>query len=284
MLLRFAVFGLMALGLGGFGAVAWLATRPAPAPPPVMAVAAPAPAHHMILAAGIPLRAGTLLKAEDLATQDMPEPPDGAQSDSPDIRAGLTGAMLRRSLPPGAAVLSADVMRPGDHGFLAAVLGPNMRAATIAVDNVSGSAGLIWPGDHVDLILTQTLDEPALPPAHKVAAETMLADVRVIAVDQLLARGVAPAGDVGAGRTVTVEVTTSQAERIAVATKLGRLSLAVRPADGAAVLPEAPAAPRTTWGGDVSPALARPAPIPAKDAGATLRLFQGAAEGKEFRF
>ena len=283
MLLRLAVFALLALGLCGFGTVAWLATRP----PPMVATAAPPPppppVHHLTLAANGPLRAGTLLKAEDLATQDSPEALPGAQNDTAANRASLTGAMLRRTLATGETLLAADVMRPGDHGFLAAVLSPDMRAATVAVDNVSGSAGLIWPGDRVDLILTQALDDPALPPARRVAAETILADLRVIAIDQLLARGVAPANDVGAGRTVTLEVTPAQAARIAVATRLGRLSLAVRSAEISAPAPEAEPM-RTTWGGDVSPALGRPTPTPAKDAGATLRLFQGTAEGKEFRF
>ena len=283
MLIRLAVFCLLALGLGGFGTVAWLATRPLPqAPAAPVAAALPLP-HHFILVANAPLRAGTLLKADDLAAQDVPEVSAGAQEDTAVMRAGLTGAMLRRSLSKADAVLSGDVMRPGDHGFLAAVLGPDMRAATVAVDNVSGSAGLIWPGDRVDLILTQTLDDPALPPSRRVAAETVLADLRVIAIDQLLARGVAPAGDVGAGRTVTLEVTPDQAARIAVATKLGRLSLAVRSADETGTVNDSPA-PKPTWGGDVSAALARPTPMPAKEAGATLHLFQGAAEGKEFRF
>ena len=282
MLIRLAVFGLLALGLAGFGTVAWLATRPLPAAPVAAAAPPPPPVHHMVLAAANPLRAGTLLKSEDLVAQDMPDVPPGSQEDSAGVRAGLTGAMLRRSLVQGDALLNNDVMRPGDHGFLAAVLGPDMRAATVAVDNVSGSAGLIWPGDRVDLILTQALEDPALPPSRKVVAETVLAYVRVIAIDQLLARGVAPTGDVGSGRTVTLEVTADQASRIAVATRLGRLSLAVRSADEGS----APMATtlRATWGGDVSPALARPSSPPAKEAGATMRLFQGAGEGKEFRF
>ena len=77
-------------------------------------------------------------------------------------------------------------------------------AASVGVDAVSGSSGLIWPGDHVDLILTQTLDDPLLPASHRIAAETVLSDVRVIAIDQLLARGVAPASETaGTARTVT---------------------------------------------------------------------------------
>ena len=290
MLLRFAVFGLMTLGLCGFGTVAWLATRPAPTEPE-MVLAAPAPpappVHRIVLAAAVPLRAGTLLKPEDLTQADLPAAIDGTQEDTPANRNGLTGAMLRHSLSPGSPVLAADVMRPGDHGFLAAVLGPNMRAATVGVDSVSGSAGLIWPGDQVDLILTQSLEGPALPPARRVAAETILADVRVIAIDQLLARGVAPTGEsAGMARTVTLEVTASQAERIAVATRLGKLSLAVRSADMTEP-PQTGAVPvvQTTWGGDVSPALGKPTPpAPAKDGGSMVRLFQGATDGKEFRF
>ena len=242
------------------------------------------PVRHIVLAAAAALRAGTLLKPEDLVPMDVPTPPSGAQDDTPAMRRGLVGAMLRRSLSAGDLVLSPDVMRPGDHGFLAAVLGPNMRAATVAVDAVSGSAGLIWPGDQVDLILTQSLDA-TLPPARRVAAETVLADLRVIAIDQLLARGVAPSNESAAGRTVTLEVTTSQAERIAVATRLGKLSLAVRSADNTDAAPAAEAAVvQTTWGGDVSPALGKPTPPAAKDGGTLVRLYQGAADGKEFRF
>lgn len=285
MLLRLAVFALLALGLGGFGTVAWLALRPPPpAAPDALATPAPPPVRHdRVLTAATALRAGTLLKPDDLAALDVTTVPDGAQMDTPDIRAGLTGAMVRRSLVPGEALTNAAVMRPGDHGFLAAVLGPDMRAATVGVDNVSGSAGLIWPGDRVDLILTQSLDDPSLPAAHRVAAETVLADVRVIAIDQLLARGVAPAAEpAGTGRTVTLEVTQAQAERVAVATRLGRLSLAVRAADSPAQAQPAPV--QTTWGGDVSPALARPHTTTANDGGASLRLFLGGADGKEFRF
>ena len=285
MLLRLAVFGLMAVGLGGFGTVAWLSLRPDP-PAVVAATAVAPPVVQVVLAAAVPLRAGTLLKPDDLLAQTVTTMAEGAQLDTPGNRAGLTGAMLRRSLAAGEALLAPDVMRPGDHGFLAAVLGPDMRAATVGVDNVSGSAGLIWPGDHVDLILTQTLEDPSLPPARRIAGETVLADVRVIAIDQLLARGVAPTAEAaGIGRTVTLEVTSAQAERVAVATRIGRLSLAVRSADSPAAETRAAsslAVTQTTWGGDVSPALGRPNSV--NGSGTSVRLFLGGADGKEFRF
>lgn len=288
MLLRLAVFAMMALGLAGFGMVAWLALSPPP-PSPAAIVAAsetppppPAPVRHMVLAAALPLQAGTLLKPEDLQAKDVADPPPGAQADLPAVRAALVGGMLRRNLAPNEALLATDVMRPGSHGFLAAVLAPGHRAASVAVDAVSGSAGLIWPGDRVDLILTQALDDPALPAARKVAAETILSDVRVIAIDQLLASGVAPpTGNMGQSRTVTLEVTAPEAERIAVATRLGKLSLAVRAAED---LPAAVIAARalTTWGGDVSPALG--SPVATAATGTVLRVYHGAADGKEFRF
>ena len=285
MLLRVAIFSMMSLGLVGFGTVGFLALRD-PAPPPVtIGETSPPPApvaRRTVLVAAGPLRAGLLLKPEDLAPRELSDATADMQEDTPAVRAALNGAMLRRNLTPNDAVLAADVMRPGDRGFLAAILAPGKRAASVAVDAVSGSAGLIWPGDHVDLILTQSLDDPSLPAGRRVAAETVLTDVRVIAIDQLLARGVAPPIEqAGLGRTVTLEVTSAEAERIAVATRLGRLSLSIRAAEDA--LPaNAPASLKTTWGSDVSPALTGSGPQNA--GGATLRLYQGAADAKEIKF
>ena len=228
------------------------------------------------------MHVGTLVRPADLASLAVASIPAGAQEDNPADRASLVGAMVRHGLGAQAPVLAADILRPGDHGFLAAVLAPGSCAASVGVDTVSGNAGLIWPGDRVDLILTQELESAGTPASHRVAAETVLSDVRVIAIDELLARGVAPpAQAAGLQRTVTLEVNAQQARDIAVATRLGRLSLAVRAAEpGTGSTP--PAAITTVWAGDVSPALRRPK-SPARQ-GATLRLYDGAAEGKELRF
>ena len=140
-------------------------------------------------------------------------------------------------------------MRPGDHGFLAAVLAPGMRAVTIAVDNTTGSAGLIWPGDQVDLILTADRStKPNLPIGHRVAAETVLSNARVIAIDQQIMQGAVAAPDSQA-KTVTLEVTEEQAERVSVATRLGRLSLSVRSAEDAQRTRAATPRPRHDLGG-----------------------------------
>ena len=109
--------------------------------------------------------------------------------DSQETRRSLSGAMVRRSLPAGEPIRMADVIRPSDHGFLAAALDAGMRAVTVGVDATSGATGLISPGDRVDLILTQTIQEPSLPLGRRVVAETVLSDVRVIAIDQQLVQG-----------------------------------------------------------------------------------------------
>jgi pilus assembly protein CpaB len=268
----------MTLGLVGFGTVAWVSTRPAPADPATITAAA----KVTVLVAAHPVRAGNLLKPEDLTGKDVTRGEAGgdASLDTADIRHGLAGAMVRRSLVAGDVVRNKDVMRPGDHGFLAAVLSPGMRAVSVGVDSITGSAGLIWPGDRIDLILTQAIGDAAVPAGHRIAAETVLSDVRVIAIDQQIMQGVAPDGTEGKGRTVTMEVTSAQAERVSVATRIGRLSLAVRSADHALpTLPSGP--PETTWASDVSPALRADV---AQGTHRVLRVYQGLTDSKEFRF
>ena len=214
--------------------------------------------------------------------------PPGGNLDTTEVRRSLNGAMLRRSAGAGDLVLSGDVTRPGDHGFLAAVLQPGMRAVTVGVDAISGTAGLIWPGDHIDLIMTQSQDGANVPVARRVSAETVLENARVIAIDQRLVQGATPNEKEGqTARTVTLEVTEEQASRVAVATRIGRLSLSVRAAELVAMQVGAPAdAPARQndliWAGDVSRAL--PTGPDAQQEIKMLRIYQGAGDSKEFRF
>ena len=228
-MLRAMLFLLMAAGVLGFSAVAWVSLHPPSAPVVVVQ-------KIQVLAAANTLRAGTLLKPDDLEVREVNdgEVPTGARRDTPQARSELFGAMVRQTLLPHQVVLPADVMRPGDHGFLAAVLTPGKRATSVGVDAVSGTAGLIWPGDHVDLILTQEINETNVPIGCRFAGETVLKDVRVIAIDQQLVQGGAGANGADTSqqsRTVTLEVSPEDVEKVAVATRLGRLGLAVRPVD-----------------------------------------------------
>ena len=191
--------------------------------------------------------------------------------------------MVRRSLPPGDPMLAEDVLRPGDRGFLAAVLGPDMRAVSVGVDAVSGTAGLIWPGDRVDVVLTQQLSDDNLPAYRRVSGETVLPDIRVIAIDQALMQGAMGDGPEGNRqvRTVTLEVTAEAggARRGGDPARPAGAGRPLRQRGGSA----GSTPPTITWGGDVSPAL-RAGRGTAEAPPQTLQIFQGAAKREEFRF
>jgi pilus assembly protein CpaB len=287
MVLRIVLFAMMALGLGGFGVIAWIATKPpveavaSQAPVPVVEEPKPQPKVHVLVAARS-LRAGGLLKPEEIATLEVDQSavPEGATVDSAANRSGLVGAMVRRAIASGEILLASDMMRPGDHGFLAAVLTPGMRAVTIGVDAVSGTAGLIWPGDRVDVIMTYTIEDPKLSLGQRVAARTVLHNARVIAIDQQLVQGAVPGGAEGnTARTVTMEVTSEQAQRVQIAARLGRLSLTVRASDTGDVL--ASNELRATYAEDIEPNLGGQ---DKKTRDNTLRLHSGNGESKEYRF
>src|SRR3546814_10378317 len=71
----------------------------------------------------------------------------------------LYGAVVRRGFTAGEPIVSRRVILPGDRGFLAAVLRPGFRAIAIRVNATSGVSGLVFPGDHIDLILTHRSEE-----------------------------------------------------------------------------------------------------------------------------
>ena len=276
MVLRITFFALMALGLLGLGTIAFVATHPAH--PAVAAVQRPTTLR--ILVATRAIRAGSLLKPEDLTDRAIPVTTQRADEtpDTAAMRREVTGAMVRQSLSAGEPVRRDELLRPGDHGFLAAVLKPGMRAVTVGVDDITGTAGLIWPGDRVDLILTESINNPALPQGKSIVAETVLSDVRVIAIDQRLIEGAAAGEPARQAHTATLEVTEAEAQKVQVAVRLGRLSLSVRSAQ--AVAGQAPTR-RATWAADVSPALA----ASARAAGSgSMTIWQGAANGQEVRF
>jgi pilus assembly protein CpaB len=239
--------------------------------------APPPPLMINLFAAARGLPAGTLMKESDFTQRAVPsaEVPQGALTDSPETRAGLSGALLRRYLDAGSVLMTGDVLQPRDRGFLAAVLAPGSRAISVGVDAITGNGGLIWPGDRVDVILTQEMGEKEARLSHRFVAEMVLSDVRVVAVDQSIIQGAISTLDNATGRlarTVTLEVTPQQAEKAAVAERLGKLTLAIRAVDGAM---EAGGPRSVTYGGDVSAALS--------DAPVAAATHMQVIEGKDAR-
>lgn len=198
-----------------------------PVPAPAGAPAAEKPKATRVLVAAIDVPAGTLIQPSHLRWRAWPDDEGVARTYMVEGRRTIEefgGAVVRQGLRAGEPLTEGRLVKPGDRGFLAAVLTPGQRAVTVAVNGVSGIAGFIFPGDRVDLILTQVVKDPALDTDRR-ASETVLSDVRVLALDQ---RTNDQKGEVKPAQLATLEVSPKQAEAVALVVEMGRLSLALR--------------------------------------------------------
>jgi pilus assembly protein CpaB len=198
----------------------------APAP---QAAAAPVPQGPKVLVAKRALPVGTIITADAVGYQLWPKEmvQDAYFVDGEADMNKLMGTVVRHPITAGEPVTQGSLVYPGDRGFLAAALGPGMRAVTVPVSEKTGVGGFIFPGDHVDLMLTQTVagDGGGLK-----ATETILQNLRVLATDQRTDSTSDENGKtvVKSFRTVTFEATPKVAEKIEVAQTIGTLSLALR--------------------------------------------------------
>ncbi|MFD1035534.1 Flp pilus assembly protein CpaB [Sphingomonas hankookensis] len=189
------------------------------------------------------LPVGTIIDATALRFQPWPkELVENAYflESMPESR-NLVGTVVRFGIPAGQPITQGALVKPGDRGFLAAALGPGMRAVTVPVSAQSAVAGFVFPGDRVDLVLTQTVAGGGDGPPLK-ASETFLRNLRVLATDQRTDKNTDDQGKtlVSTYSTVTVEATPRIAEKIAVAQTVGTLSLSLRSiADNRSELEEA---------------------------------------------
>jgi len=193
-------------------------------------------AEIQVASAALPI--GLLLKGDDLGWKEIPasQVTKGQIVKGSPVAKRLLGAVTRRAIDDGATVEEKDVVFPDSPGFLAAALHPGTRAVSVAIDDVTGNAGLILPGDRVDLLLTQRITQADSADIPKVASETILSDVRVIAVGSLMrlpdadANGNAAASAPSSrnARTLTLEVDPRDGEKVTVASRLGQLSLSLR--------------------------------------------------------
>jgi pilus assembly protein CpaB len=275
MSLRGVLLGLALLLLavsGVFFVRAYLLSTTQPAPE--AAAPPPPPPANMVMVAAAPIPTGTFLKDELLRWQAWPSQtldPNYMLQGKVDIKS-LGIAVALHDIAAGEPLVEGKIARPGDRGFLAAVLKPGMRAMAIGVSDTTGVAGLVYPGDRVDILLTHDVptssgkvatsakaaaaasgavagaDANATPPAKPAAGtaanttpdaktgivydprqahrvtETLLMNVRILAIDQILTHP----GQPQATRTATIEVTPKEAEFLTVAQDLGKLSLTLR--------------------------------------------------------
>ena len=138
----------------------------------------------------------------------------------------FNGAVVRRSIRAGEPIIPSMLMKPGEGGFMSAVLEPGKRAVSISVNPISGNAGFVSPGDRVDLLITYRVKhgEADAGKEDSIGTETFAHNVRVLAVDQSLDN---PENKAILAKTITVEVTPVQAEKISVASEMGKISVAL---------------------------------------------------------
>ncbi|HEX9963789.1 MAG TPA: Flp pilus assembly protein CpaB [Allosphingosinicella sp.] len=209
-----------------------------------VASATPVAAGPEVLVATRALPVGTIIDAEAFRFQRWPEglvQPAYYIKGTPGVDpAKLIGTVVRNEITAGQPFTQGTLIKPGDRGFLAAALGPGMRAVTVAVSMTSGVAGFVFPGDRVDIVLTQEVAGGGEGTALKVS-ETVMRNVRVLATDQrMTAQGEDGKTVVQNASTVTLEATPKMAEKIAVAQTIGQLSLSLRSiADNSAELERA---------------------------------------------
>lgn len=196
-----------------------------------------------VLVATRALPVGTILDASSLKFQPWPkELVENAyyKKNGTDL-SKLIGTVVRVAITAGQPVTQGALVKPGDRGFLAAALGPGMRAVTVPVSAQTSVAGFVFPGDHIDLLLTQQVEGGGEGPPLK-TTETIMRNLRVLATDQRTSDQKDAEGNtlVQTFSTVTVEATPKIAEQIAVAQTIGTLSLSLRSiADNAAELEQA---------------------------------------------
>ncbi|MFQ3595344.1 MAG: Flp pilus assembly protein CpaB [Sphingomonadaceae bacterium] len=193
----------------------------------VAAPAAPTPMAAVLVAArdlapGEPLRESDVAPARfpaDQVTAAFLTPGD------PRLAAGATALVAIRAGTP----VVEGFLTPAA-GPLVARLAPGKRAMAIPVSASSAVAGLIAPGDHVDLVVTRSL------PSGRTVAATLVTDVKVLGLDQRTAP-VSGDEDRLVPATVTLEVTPRQAEDLALVETMGRVTLALRGRDPAGEAP-----------------------------------------------
>jgi pilus assembly protein CpaB len=228
MTLRTLLFAILAFGLAAGAAWTarnWINTQRAAIESQAKRPVAPEPASVFVLVAADRFHRGAFFRPKATRWQAWP---DEKVADSYILKNNvapedLVGAVLREPVEAGEPVTRGKLVFPGETGFLAAVLEPGKRAVTVAVSDVSGVAGFVFPGDRVDLILAQAIQMSK--EVTRRASVTALEDVRVLAIDQAIDDR---SGKAATAKTVTLEVDPKMAEAVTLLPDMGRLSLSLR--------------------------------------------------------
>ncbi len=171
------------------------------------------------------LRFGAELNSSSLREITWPEDavPAGAFAKISDVMASGRRVVLT-AIEANEPILSSKITGAGQRATLSAMINDGMRAVTVRVNDVDGVAGFVLPGDRVDVALTRRNDNHNMN-------DVVLQGTKVLAIDQTAdERTDKPV----IARAVTLEVSSSDAQRLALASSVGTLSLMLRRAGEAA--------------------------------------------------
>jgi pilus assembly protein CpaB len=177
------------------------------------------PKMTTVVVARTPLRYGDRIRAEHIRAVEWPAEfvPEGAFQSVDDVLV-KEGRVALRAFEPNEPLLKSRVSGPGGRASMSTRIDPNMRAATISVNTVLSVGGFVEPDDRVDILLTWKGDDDQL------ATDILLQNVRVLAVDQQIQ----PDDKTAVAKSVTVELTPEQVQKLTLARSVGQFSVALR--------------------------------------------------------
>jgi len=220
----------LTVAIAAGGVAAMLAGR-SEKPPEVKVVAAPKVATVDVLVAKADIAMGQTVAPGDVQWQEWPANAAAGnfirKKDRPNAIELLSGSIARAPFVTGEPIREAKLVNAKGSGFMAAILPTGMRAISTQISPETGAGGFILPNDHVDVILTRRerdADKNTSGATH--SSETILTNVRVLAIDQTVEEK--NGQKVVVGKTATLELTPTQAETLALSQQLGTLALALR--------------------------------------------------------
>ena len=174
---------------------------------------------------------GTAIAGQDLQWQAWPSATTGdsyiTKKDKPNAIDELNGAITRAPFTAGEPIREAKLIRAnGAAGYMAAILPSGMRAVSTEISPETGAGGFILPNDRVDVILSKRPKDNDKNGGASPSSETILTNVKVLAIDQTVEEK--NGQRVVVGKTATLEIAPRQAETLTQARQLGTLSLALR--------------------------------------------------------
>jgi pilus assembly protein CpaB len=183
-----------------------------------------------VLVASSDIEIGQVVKSGDISWQPWPSKAARGgfirRDAVPDALDNYSGAIARVGLLSGEPVNDIKLVRSDTAGFLSAILPKGMRAISTKISPETGAGGFILPNDRVDVIMTRREQVTELGRRERHISETVLTNVRVLAIDQAVAEK--DGQKVVVGKTATLELGPAQAETLSLAQSMGEIALALR--------------------------------------------------------